>query len=113
MSGWRYTDAANVAHLMERAHQNLLNVFPEAADLQYNFKHGRYEIDDQTGELSPLEKLLSSLPPLPQEELDRQERAVVRLRERLLSIPYYAERDRQDGLNFFRNSHSSHVLTDD
>jgi hypothetical protein len=66
----------------------------------------------QTGELSPLEKLLSSLPPLPQEELDRQERAVVRLRERLLSIPYYAERDRKDGLNFFRNFHSGQVLSD-
>ncbi|MDR3418508.1 MAG: hypothetical protein P4L83_20250 [Nevskia sp.] len=43
LSGGPLADAANVAHLMQRAHQNLLNAFPEAADLEYNFKHGRYE----------------------------------------------------------------------
>ena len=35
------------------------------------------------------------------QEKERREQAAIRLRERCLSIPYYAERDRKEGMEFF------------
>jgi hypothetical protein len=46
------------------------------------------------------------------QEKERREQAAIRLRERCLSIPYYAERDRKEGMEFFRNLHASAILSD-
>ena len=59
---------------------------------------------------SPLARLLSSCSETPQ-ELERQERAAQRLRERCLSIPYYRERDAKEGMEFFRDLHASAILS--
>ena len=40
---------------------------------------------------------------IPEDELERCERAALQLRERLIDIPYYAERDRQCGMRYWRS----------
>tara|TARA_R110002096_G_scaffold226108_3_gene415419 strand:- start:9579 stop:9770 length:192 start_codon:yes stop_codon:yes gene_type:complete len=57
-------------------------------------------------------RLISSLPPLPQEELDRQERAAERLRERHCTQAFYRERDKRLGMNCWRHMQSSAALAD-
>jgi hypothetical protein len=45
-------------------------------------------------------------------EHERRETAARRLRERLIHIPWYAEADRREGMDFWRTLHSSWVMTD-
>ncbi len=45
-------------------------------------------------------------------ERDRFERAAVRLREQLLHIPSYADKDRTFGMAFWRDLHASAPLYD-
>jgi hypothetical protein len=59
-----------------------------------------------------IRRLISSLPLIPPEELERREQAAIRLRERHLHIPWYAEQDRKYGMDFWRKSHASFVLSD-
>lgn len=42
-----------------------------------------------------------------EEELARCERAARQLRERLVHVPYYAERDRQQGMRYWRTLQAS------
>jgi len=46
--------------------------------------------------------LRSGVGPIPEEELVRCEMAALQLRERLIGIPYYAEKDREDGMRYWR-----------
>jgi len=48
------------------------------------------------------EFLRHGIGPIPEEELENCELAAQQLRERLISIPYYAEKDRQGGMRFWR-----------
>ena len=59
---------------------------------------------------SPLAQLLSSCSETPQ-ELERQERAAQRLRERFSSTPYGKKRDEKDGMAYWRNLHASAILS--
>lgn len=47
----------------------------------------------------------------PNEE-QRREQAALRLRERLIHIPWYAEADRRGGMDFWRGFQSSQVMLD-
>ena len=60
---------------------------------------------------SRLRKLIEAHP-ISQQELDRRERATRRLRERLCTTPYYRARDANEGMDFWRNLHSSAVVSD-
>lgn len=46
--------------------------------------------------------LRTGLGPIPEEELQRCELAARRMREMLINVPYYAERDRELGMRFWR-----------
>jgi len=48
------------------------------------------------------EMLRKGVGPIPEDELERCEQAAVQLRERLINIPYYAERDRKIGMRYWR-----------
>lgn len=61
---------------------------------------------------SRLRKILDNLPPIPPEELERRERAAVRLRERLGHLPGYRDRIAPDDMDFWRNYQRSAVLAD-
>lgn len=56
--------------------------------------------------------MLSEKPPIPQAELERREQAARNLRARLILIPWYAEQDRRDGMEFWRKLQASAVLSD-
>jgi len=51
--------------------------------------------------------LRRGLGPIPEEELERCEIAARQLRERLIAVPYFAERDRQGGMHFWRRMQAS------
>ena len=57
-----------------------------------------------------LRKLISEHSPTPQ-ELERQERAAQRLRERFSSTPYGKKRDEKDGMAYWRDLHASAILS--
>lgn len=59
--------------------------------------------------MSPTIRELIDQNPLPPAELERRERADRRWRERLISHPWYAERDRLDGMEFWRRFQASCV----
>ena len=60
-----------------------------------------------------LQKLISrGAQLLPQKELDRRYQAALRCRERLISIPFYAERDKRWGMEFWLNYQGSAALAD-
>lgn len=40
--------------------------------------------------------------PIPEDKLEQCELAAMQLRERLVNIPYYAERDRENGMRYWR-----------
>lgn len=52
---WGNDDLKNMEHLLRTAHRNILNVLPEMADTQYNFKEQRFEFfDPEDGAWHPL-----------------------------------------------------------
>lgn len=59
-------------------------------------------------ELTPLRKLISenSLSP---EELERRRQGALRLRKRLLVLPFYQEQDRKDGMEYWDHLYASQV----
>lgn len=48
------------------------------------------------------EMLRRGIRPIPDDELERCERAALQLRDRLIGIPYYAEKDRESGMRYWR-----------
>ena len=46
------------------------------------------------------------------QEKERRKQAQLRLRERCLSNPYYAEMDRRFGMEFWEKLHASAILSD-
>lgn len=48
------------------------------------------------------EMLRRGIGPIPEEELARCELAARQMRDRLINVPYYAERDRLHGMRFWR-----------
>lgn len=50
---------------------------------------------------------------LSQSELDRRYRAALRCRERLISIPFYAQADKEQGMTFWLNFQGSAALADE
>jgi hypothetical protein len=46
---------------------------------------------------------------LPSEELARRERAALRIRERFISSPFYSEKDRKFGMEYWRILQASAV----
>ena len=53
------------------------------------------------------EKLRLGFTPIPDDELERCERAALQLRDRLINIPYYAEKDRESGMRYWRTLQAS------
>ena len=49
------------------------------------------------------EMLRRGVGPIPDEELERCEQAALQLRDRLIHVPYYAEKDREDGMRYWRS----------
>ncbi len=49
------------------------------------------------------EMLRRGIRPIPDDELERCERAALQLRDRLIGIPYYAEKDRESGMRYWRS----------
>lgn len=48
------------------------------------------------------EKLRRGSRPIPEGDLERCERAALQLREMLVDVPYYAERDSREGMRYWR-----------
>lgn len=59
-------------------------------------------------ELTPLRKLISenSLSP---EELERRRQGALRLRERLLALPFYQDKDKRLGMQYWKTLYDSQV----
>jgi len=53
------------------------------------------------------QRLLQGTAAIRTEELERCELAAQQLRDRLVNIPYYAERDRQGGMHYWRGLQAS------
>jgi len=53
------------------------------------------------------ELLLNGQVPILDDDLERCELAALQLRDRLVNIPYYAERDRQVGMRYWRGLQAS------
>jgi len=52
-------------------------------------------------------RLLQGTGTVQEKDIERCELAALQLRDRLVSIPYYAERDRQGGMHYWRGMHAS------
>lgn len=57
----------------------------------------------------PLETLISSLSPLSPEELERRRQGALRLRERLLVLPFYQDKDKRLGMEYWETLYTSQV----
>ena len=64
---------------------------------------GSYQSLISEKERKEWEMLRRGIGPIPDEELERCEKAALQLRERLIQVPYYAEKDRENGMRYWRS----------
>lgn len=70
------------------------------------------EIEDSRMQAAKRLRAMISGYSLTLQEQERREQAAIRLRERCLSNPWYAEQDRKEGEEFWKRLHASAILSD-